>query len=135
MKYLLDTNACVQVLRTKGNPLVKQQLASHPLSDVVVCAIVVGELRYGAEKSQNPAIEHGRVDVFLAPYQSLPLDDTAARRYAELRAQLEAQGQQLDDLDLMIAAIALVHDLTLVTHNTAHFSRIAGLKLEDWEIP
>jgi tRNA(fMet)-specific endonuclease VapC len=135
MKYLLDTNACIQVLRAKGSPLVKQRLATHPPSDVVVCALVLGELRYGAEKSQNPPAEHARVDAFLAPYQSLPFDDGAARRYAELRALLEAQGQQLDDLDLMIAAITLVHDLTLVTHNTGHFARIAGLKLEDWEVP
>ncbi len=135
MKYLLDTNACVQCLRTKGNQLVKQRLSLHPATDVVVCSIVVGELCYGAAKSQNPAAEQSRVDAFLAPYQSLPFDDVAARRYAELRAQLEAQGLPIADLDLMIASIVLVHGLTLVTHNTADFSRIPGLLLEDWEIP
>jgi tRNA(fMet)-specific endonuclease VapC len=135
MKYLLDTNACVQCLRAKGNLLVKQRLAAHPPTDVVVCSVVVGELCYGAAKSQKPAAEQARVDAFLAPYHSFAFDDAAARRYAELRAQLEAQGMPIADLDLMIAAIALVHGLILVTHNTADFARIPGLSLEDWELP
>ena len=135
MKYLLDTNACVQCLRAKGSLLVKHRLGTHPPSDVVVCSIVVGELCYGAAKSRNPAAEVSRVDAFLGPYQSLPFDDIAARRYAELRAILEAQGLPIADLDLMIAAIALVNGLTLVTHNTTDFARIQGLALEDWELP
>jgi tRNA(fMet)-specific endonuclease VapC len=135
MKYLLDTNACVQCLRAKGNPLVKQRLGAHPSTDIVVCSIVVGELCYGAAKSQQPTTEQASVDAFIAPYLSLPFDDATARRYAELRAQLEAQGQIIADLDLMIAAIALVHGLIVVTHNTAHFSRVPGLVLEDWELP
>jgi tRNA(fMet)-specific endonuclease VapC len=135
MKYLLDTNAWIQCLRTKGNKLVKQRLAAHPPSDVVACSIVVGELCYGAAKSQNPPAEQARVDALLAPHRSLPFDDAAARRFAEVRAQLEAQGQKVADLDLMIAAIALTHGVTLVTHNTVDFARISGLALEDWEAP
>ena len=135
MKYLLDTNACVQCMRKKGNPLVRQRLASHPPADVVVCSIVVGELCVGAAKNPNLPSEQAKVDAFLAPFQSLPFDDVAARRYAELRADLEARGLPIADLDLMIAALALVHGLTLVTNNTADFSRISGLALEDWEIP
>ena len=135
MNYLLDTNACVQCLRPKGNPLVKARLGSHPPADVVVCSIVVGELCYGAAKSQNPPAEQAKVDAFLGPYRSLPFDDIAARRYAELRALLESQGEKIADLDLMIAAIAIVYGSMLVTHNTAHFSRVPGLVLEDWEIP
>lgn len=135
MKYLLDTNVWIQALRANGSALVKQRLASQTPADIAVCSIVVGELWYGAVKSQNPAAEQARVDALLAPHQSLPFDDAAARVYGELRRQLESQGQQIADLDLMIAAIALLHGLTLVTHNTSEFSRIAGLKLDDWEVP
>ncbi len=135
MKYLLDTNACIQSIRKRGSILVKRRLGVQLPSDIVVCSVVVGELCYGAAKSQNPATEHARVDAFLAPYRSLPFDDAVARRYAELRALLESQGRPIADLDLIIAATALVHGLTLVTHNTSDFARVPGLILEDWEIP
>lgn len=135
MIYLLDTNACIQCMRKKGNPSVAQRLALHPPADVVVCSVVVGELCVGAAKNKSAPSEQAKVDAFLAPYRSLPFDDAAARRYADLRAYLEGQGQAIADLDLMIAAIALVAGLTLVTNNTRDFSRIAGLLLEDWEIP
>lgn len=135
MKYLLDTNVCVQNLRAKGSALVKRRLAARPPSDFGVCAVVVGELCYGAARSQNPAAEFARVDAFLAAYVILPFDDAAARRYADIRADLEMRGLAIADLDMMIAATALLHGLILVTHNTADFSRISGLALEDWEIP
>jgi len=75
------------------------------------------------------------VDTFLTPYHSLPFDDAAARKYAEIRADLETRGIVIGDLDMMIAAIALEHGLTVVTHNFKDFSRLPGLALEDWELP
>jgi tRNA(fMet)-specific endonuclease VapC len=63
----------------------------------------------------------------------LPFDDAAAEAYGRLRAELARRGTPIGPNDLMIAAIALAHDLTLVTHNTAEFSRVSGLRLEDWE--
>jgi len=68
----------------------------------------------------------------LAPFRSLPFDDTTAERYAGIRAELERVGQVIGPHDLLIAAICLEHDCTLVTHNTAEFSRVAGLQFEDW---
>jgi tRNA(fMet)-specific endonuclease VapC len=135
MKYLLDTNACVQNLRTKGSALVKARLGSHPPTDIVLCSIVVGELRYGAEGGMDPAKEHAQVDAFVTQFVSLAFDDAATLIYGRIRHDLESRGLIIGANDLLIAAIALVHDLTLVTHNTNEFSRIAGLKLEDWEIP
>ncbi len=134
MKYLLDTNVCIAAMRGK-KPLVSARLAARPPADLLVCSVVVGELCVGAAKSRNPTAEQALVDAFLAPYLSLPFDDTAARRYAEIRVHLEAQGLTISDLDLEIAAIALANGLTLVTHNTNEFSRVPGLVLEDWEIP
>ncbi len=135
MKYLLDTNACVQSLRTKGSVLVKQHLSGHPPTDVVLCALVVGELRYGAEGGTDPAKEHSKVDAFVTQFVSLPFDDAIATIYGRIRHDLESRGLVIGANDLMVAAIALAHDLTLVTHNTNEFSRIPGLKLEDWEVP
>jgi len=74
------------------------------------------------------------LDLFLNPFTSLPFDDQCARRCAELRAELEAKGNVIGPHDLQIAAIALQHQLILVTHNSREFNRIAGLKLEDWEV-
>ena len=134
MKYLLDTNPCVVYLRGK-NALVLRRFGLHPPTDLVLCSVVVGELRYGAEGSADPVREHTRVDAFVAQFASLPFDDLAAPIYGRIRHDLESRGLIIGANDLLIAAIALVRDLTLVTHNTKEFSRIAGLKLEDWEIP
>lgn len=72
-------------------------------------------------------------NLFLSPFSSLPFDDDCARRCAEVRAELERSGRVIGPHDLQIAAVALQHGLTLVTHNMQEFSRIAGLKLDDWE--
>jgi tRNA(fMet)-specific endonuclease VapC len=134
LKYLLDTNVCITYMRGK-DALLLQRFGLHSPADIAVCSVVVAELRYGAQASANPPKEHAKVDAFLAPYLSLPFDDAAARVFGEIRAALASVGQQIGPLDTMIAAIALQNDLTLVTHNTSEFSRIAGLKLEDWELP
>lgn len=66
-------------------------------------------------------------------FRSLPFDDVAAASYASVRAELSAKGSLIGPYDLQIAAIALANDLTLVTHNTSEFSRVSGLRIEDWE--
>lgn len=75
------------------------------------------------------------IDAILAPYSSLFFDDAAAENYAAIRHHLEATGQPIGPLDIQIAAIAVTHNCTLVTHNTAEFSRVPGLMIEDWQIP
>lgn len=71
---------------------------------------------------------------FFAPLQSLPFDDQCAEHYGQIRADLHKQGALIGPNDLMIAAIARAHDATLVTHNTREFGRVAGLRMEDWEV-
>ena len=132
MIYLPDANACIRLLRQRDPGLLARWQAAR-LSDVVLCSVVVYELRYGAQRSSDPVREHGKLDVFLAPFASLPFDDQSAQRCARLRHDLEQAGTRIGPHDLQIAAIALQHDLTLVTHNTREFSRVAGLKLQDWE--
>ena len=103
------------------------------MTDIVLCSIVVYELRHGAESSSDPAREHAKLDVFLAPFSSLPFGDACAGKCAEIRRALERKGETIGPHDLLIAAVALRHDLTLVTHNTREFGRLSTLRLEDWE--
>lgn len=130
MIYLLDTNVCVRFLNGRA-PNVRLHMMSVAKSDIAVCSIVKAELWHGALKSQNPARTRARQDGFLANFISFPFDDLAAQECARIRLQLASQ--PIGPLDALIAAIALANNLTLVSHNTREFARIAGLKLDDWE--
>ncbi len=121
MRYLLDTNACIRYLNGRSLPLL-HRLTATPAASIVVCAVVKMELHYGAMRSQLPGTNVAKQKRFLDQFVSLPFGDAAARRCGELRTLL-----------VQIAAIALVNQATLVTHNTAEFSRIPGLLLDDWE--
>ena len=132
MIFLPDTNACIALLRQRDSRLIARW-QSVKATDIVLCSVVVYELRYGAERSSDPTRGHAKLDLFLSPFTSLPFDDQCARTCAEIRAELERTGRVIGPHDLQIAAIALQHELTLVTHNTREFSRISKLKLEDWE--
>jgi len=130
--YLLDTNACIRVLNGTSAPLIAR-LRSHAPSDLRVSSVTRAELLYGARRSARVAENLRLLTGFFAPLVSLPFDDACAEEYGALRATLAAAGQPIGPNDLLIAATALAHDLTLVTHNLREFSRIAGLKIEDWE--
>ena len=133
MIYSLDTNVCIRYLNGRS-PAIRQKLPTVPASDIVVCSIVRGELAFGASKSQTPEAAAARQQQFLAPYATLPFDDAAAMEFGRIRAVLEAAGTPIGPYDMQIAAIALVHGLIVVTHNTSEFGRIAGLQIEDWGI-
>jgi tRNA(fMet)-specific endonuclease VapC len=134
MSRLLDTNTCVQVLRGR-NALVTQRLQAMSPSQLFLCSVVKAELYHGALRSAQPAANRAKVDAFVQPFVSLPFDDAAAELYATIRQDLELRGMTIGPYDLQIAAIALRHNLILVTHNTGEFSRVTGLQLEDWEVP
>ena len=132
MIYLPDTNACISLLREKQPQLIARW-RSTKVADITLCSIVVYELRHGAESSADPPREHGKLDIFLAPFSSLAFDDDCAAKCAEIRRALERNGEVIGPHDLQIAAIALHHNLTLVTHNTREFGRSPSLRLDDWE--
>jgi tRNA(fMet)-specific endonuclease VapC len=94
---------------------------------------VKAELLYGARRSGRPADNLRALARFFEPIVCLPFDDECAERYGVLRGELERVGTPIGPTDLMIAATALAHDLVLVTHNVDEFSRVAGLRYEDWE--
>jgi tRNA(fMet)-specific endonuclease VapC len=94
---------------------------------------VKAELYFGAARSNDPVKTRANQQLFLSRMASYPFDDAAADHYAEVRSDLQRQGQMIGPNDLLIAAICLANGLTLVTHNVAEFSRVAGLRIEDWE--
>ena len=133
MSYLLDTNACIRYLNGRSEPL-RRQLLAHQPEDIVLCSVVKAELFYGAWRTQNPQHTLEKQIQFIGQFLSLPFDDAAAEIYGQIRADLAQKGTPIGPNDLLIAAIALATQVTLVTHNLGEFSRISGLKLEDWEV-
>lgn len=133
MKYLLDTNTCIRYINGRA-PQIRERMRYIPVQDIGICSIVKAELFYGSAKSSDPIQSRLNQQEFIEQFESLPFDDRAAAIYGPIRAQLQRRGTPIGPLDLLIASIALANDLILVTHNTLEFSRIEGLKLEDWEV-
>ena len=131
MRYLLDTNICVYALKNRP-PSVLERLREVGQEAVAVSVITVLELRQGAEKSQEAARAHQRLDAFLGPMPVLSFDTDAAVVGARIRAHLERAGTPIGDLDSLIAAQALAKNLVLVTNNLREFERVPGLRTENW---
>ncbi|MEN8216318.1 MAG: type II toxin-antitoxin system VapC family toxin [Pseudomonadota bacterium] len=132
MNFLFDTNACISYLNNPLSPI-RRRLEQLSSNQVFVCSVVKAELFYGAMKSQNPAKTLAKQEAFLNQFVSLPFDDRTAKIFGDIRAYLARLGTPIGPYDLQIAAIALAHNVTLVTHNTNEFSRVPNLQIEDWE--
>ena len=128
MRYLLDTNICIALI--KGVHGVREKVIEAGLENCLVSDITIAELYYGAAKSERP--EHfDDVDFIVEHFEMLSIDP-ALERYGRLKHELEKQGQLIDDFDLLIGAVAKESGLVMVTHNTRHFSHIPDLMIEDW---
>jgi tRNA(fMet)-specific endonuclease VapC len=132
VNFLLDTDICVDFLRGRSARLAAR-MNSHDPVELRVSAVTEAELLHGALNSVHPTDGIAAVSQFTGIFFVIPFDSACARRYAEARVHLEARGTPIGPNDLLIAATALAHDLTLVTHNTKEFSRVLGLRVEDWE--
>ncbi len=132
MRYLLDTNTCIQFLNGR-NRSVPERLRQVRRGDVVLCSVVKAELLFGAFKSQRREQTIAKIEQFVQDFASLPFDDSAALHYGRIKAHLQKSGRIIGPNDLMIAAIAVANDLVLVTHNRREFERVPGLVIEDWE--
>ena len=131
MKFMLDTNICIYIIKRK--PLnVIDRFKQTKISQIGVSAITFSELSYGVSKSSKPVQNQMALAQFIAPLEILPYGDDAAQYYGNLRTQLEKQGTTMGSLDMLIAAHALSTACTLVTNNTKEFSRIPNLKIENW---
>jgi len=132
--YLLDTDVLSNLLRRAPSPALVARLASVPPEQQFTSSITLGELVYGAHRLQErTAALLQRLDESLLPnLPVLPFDAAAARRYGQVRADLERRGTPIGDADLRIASIALARGLTVVTGNVRHFQLVPGLAVENW---
>lgn len=126
--YIIDSDTLISLVR--GQHGVQQKMVHIGLSQCKVSEISLAELYVDAYK-RNDIKGMGQANYIAQTFEIVRIS-SHLENYAKLRAGLERQGFKLDSMDLFIAASALAEDLTLVTHNTKHFSRVPGLKLEDW---
>lgn len=131
MKYMLDTNICVALIRHRP-PALLNKIQAFPIGDVGLSSISVAELQYGAQKSRHAAQNQQALAQFLLPLVIADFDYDAALAYGEIRAHLERQGAPIGSMDTLIGAHAVSLGVTLVTNNTREFSRIPNLAVEDW---
>jgi len=131
MKYLLDTNICIYIIKKKPSH-VFEKLETLQINDIGISAITLAELEYGISKSMFPEKNKIALIKFLAPLEILPFTEKAAEIYGKIRSYLEKTGSIIGTLDLFIGAHAKSENLVLVTNNVAEFSRIPNLKIENW---
>lgn len=130
LRYMLDTNICIYVMRSQPDRL--RQRFSRFGEQLCISTIVLGELVYGAEKSAKPAVNLSAIGHFCGNLDVLPFTERAAHHYGQIRAELERMGRPIGPHDMMIAGHARSEGLTLVTNNEREFARVDGLRVENW---
>jgi tRNA(fMet)-specific endonuclease VapC len=132
--YLLDTDILSNLLRRTPSTVLIAKLALVPSERQFTSSITLGELIYGGYRlGPRGSTPLERLENTLLPnLPALPFDTASARRYGEVRAELERRGTPMGDADLRIVAIALVRGHTVVTGNRRHFQRVPGLSVENW---
>lgn len=133
MKYMLDTNICIYLIKHKP-PKVLKHFRSHAVGDIGISSITLAELRYGASKSRHVEKNQQALDEFVLPLEIGDFDEGAASEYGTVRAQLEQGGKPIGSMDMLIGAHALSLGATLVTNNVREFKRIKNLKVVDWSV-
>ena len=131
MRYLLDTNICIYLIKNRPSAVL-ERFRQHSPQDVAISTITLFELQYGIEKSQYRERSEAALAKFLLPLNLIDLDRSSALEAAAIRAQLEKKGMPIGPYDLLIAGLARSRDWILVTNNESEFSRIDGLKIENW---
>ena len=128
-RYLLDADTVSYALRGQGQ--VASRVLEHPPSNICISSITLAELRFGAEAKKSQKLRRA-IRSFVKDVAVLPFDEAAAEKFAEVAADLAERGTPIGVFDTLVAAQALSLGLTVVTNNTRHFSRVAGLKVENW---
>jgi tRNA(fMet)-specific endonuclease VapC len=132
MRYLLDTNTCVDVMR--NHPNVVNRMSGVAPGDSVISTITSYELYTGIAKCASPDKEQAKVDLLLRTVIELPFDQTSAREAGRIRGLLESRGEMIGPYDVLLAAHVLAVGLILVTANTNEFQRVPGLTVENWRV-
>ena len=130
--YLLDTDTLIYNL--KGNDSIKRNLELHLEDPIKISVITLMELYFGAYKSEKVAGNLAKIRRIENSFEIVSTGKESAQIFGMLKASLKKSGAPLDDFDLLIASCAMTHNLTLVTNNMKHYSRIDGLKLTNWTI-
>ena len=130
IEAMLDANLCIRVLRDRPQSISARFITEAP--KLAISTIVLYELQHGAERSQRSAHQHGLVAAFAANLTVLDFDSNASLHAAQIKADLELKGNIIGPNDLLIAGHARSLGLKLVTGNLREFSRVDGLRCEDW---
>jgi len=131
MKYMLDTNICVYIIKKRPEAVFKT-LHAKMNESLSISAITLAELQFGVANSSKPAQNAEALALFLALVSILPFDEAAAGEYGAIRTTLQRKGTPIGPLDQLIAAHAKATGSILVTNNTREFERVEGLELENW---
>jgi len=133
MKYMLDTNICIYLIKQQP-PKVLKHFKSHTVGDIGLSSITLAELRYGVSKSRYIEKNQQALDEFILSLEIADFDEKAAREYGAIRAELERTGTPIGSMDMLIGAHALALGAILVTNNIKEFKQIKNLKILDWSI-
>ena len=131
MKYMLDTNMCIYIIKQHPDKVLKKFM-TLPVGSVCISSITLAELMYGVHKSQHQKKNKAALCEFLMPLDIMPFDEDVTDHYGRIRVYLENKGIPIGPLDMMIAAHTQCLGLTLVTNNTREFLRVPNLIIEDW---
>ncbi len=134
MKYLLDTDICVFIIR-KRSPSILKRIEMTPPGQIAISAVTLAELQYGVFKSSNPEKNAMALAKFISPLHVLPFTEKDTLTYGMIRGELEKSGVPIGPLDLFIAAHAISNSLVLATGNKKELSRVNALRIEDWHEP
>ncbi len=128
--YVFDTDTCIYWLN--GNPGVSKKVEKHGTDGLNITMITYAELRFGAYNSQRVRENLDNIDFFLKGVSVLPLTRQAADSFGRIKANLRQKGDIIGDFDILIAAVTMELNATLITNNLSHFRRIEKLSCENW---
>jgi len=131
MKYMLDTNICVYIIKKKPKNVL-ENLRAKMHEGISISAITLAELEFGVHNSTHKEKNIIALNQLLVILKILPFDDGAAVEYGKICADLRSRGIPIGQLDMLIAAHAKSRRLIVVTNNTREFSRIEALEIENW---
>ena len=131
MRYLLDTDTCVDLIRHQPAAILRKLDHVQP-GEVGVSSITAAELEFGAARSADPARNRRALAKLFSALIVIPFDHQAAQNYGTLRHELESKGTPIGPLDTLIAAQARHLGLVLVTRNLREFKRVPSLRVESW---
>jgi tRNA(fMet)-specific endonuclease VapC len=134
IRYLLDTNIVSYFIKGISDGLIARMELGFNAQNIAISAVTCAELRFGMEMMDAKDRRRARITLLLDDLPALHWTTDAAVLFGEIKAKLQRDDTPIGDFDIQIGAHALAEDLILVTHNTRHFERIAGLKLEDWVV-